>query len=192
MTTAQLTENLQKQVTQQLQLVTTELQPLTLQHLNYKTNPDSWSMLECLEHLNRYARYYLPELQTAMAVSAGFAGANQLIKRTWLGNYSIKMADPANTKKAKTLKHLNPNNSLLTQQTISECIEPQNALLDLLKHAGKTDLNRKAIKLEFMKLLKLRIAETLEFVVLHQQRHLQQALRAKAAVPNEQPAVLVV
>ena len=74
MTIAQLTENLQKQVTQQLQLVTTELQPLTLQHLNYKTNPDSWSMLECLEHLNRYARYYLPELQTAMAVSAGFAG----------------------------------------------------------------------------------------------------------------------
>ena len=185
-------EQLQQAVSSQYQTIVTELSTLDSQALNYKPTLESWSILECLEHLNRYARYYLPELQTAMAVSAGFAGANQPIKRTWLGNYSIKMADPANTKKAKTLKHLNPNNSLLTQQTISEFIEHQNALLDLLKHAGKTDLNRKAIKLEFMKLLKLRIAETLEFVVLHQQRHLQQALRAKAAVPNEQPAVLIV
>ena len=192
MTTAQLTETLKQQVTKQLQTVTQELQPLTLQHLNYKTNPDSWSILECLEHLNRYARYYLPELQRAMAKTGGFSGVNQPVKRTIQGNYSIKLVDPANTKKANTLKHLNPNNSLLTQQTISEFTDHQNALLLLLKTSGKTDLNRKAIPLEFMKLLKLRIAETLEFVVLHQERHLQQALRAKAAVPNEQPAVLVV
>jgi hypothetical protein len=26
--------------------------------LNYKSNPASWSILECFEHLNRYNRFY--------------------------------------------------------------------------------------------------------------------------------------
>ena len=31
--------------------------------LNFKSSPQSWSALECLEHLNYYGDYYLPEIE---------------------------------------------------------------------------------------------------------------------------------
>ena len=32
--------------------------------LNYKPNPETWSVLQCLDHLNQYAEYYIPEMET--------------------------------------------------------------------------------------------------------------------------------
>ena len=31
--------------------------------LNFKESPKSWSVLECLEHLNLYGDFYLPEIE---------------------------------------------------------------------------------------------------------------------------------
>ena len=35
---------------------------LNLSQLNRQPAPQSWSILECLEHLNRYGNFYLPEI----------------------------------------------------------------------------------------------------------------------------------
>ena len=39
-----------------------ELQLESFEKLNWKENPTSWSVLECLEHLNLYGDFYIPEL----------------------------------------------------------------------------------------------------------------------------------
>ena len=31
--------------------------------LNWKQNSESWSVLECLEHLNLYGYFYIPEIE---------------------------------------------------------------------------------------------------------------------------------
>ena len=45
---------------QQVRSWTTTLPPAAL---HWKAQPQRWSFLECLEHLNRYGDFYLPELE---------------------------------------------------------------------------------------------------------------------------------
>lgn len=76
---------------------------------------------------------------------------------------------------------MNPNNSQLTRDTVDKFLKHQQELLVLLTKAKGVNLSKKAIPVEFFKLLKLQIGETLEFVIEHQERHLQQALRVMQA-----------
>lgn len=161
--------------------------PLELSLLNYKPAADSWSILECLEHLNRYSRYYNQVL--AMAIAANpTANPQQTISYSWLGKKSLDSVRPDNGKKIKTVRHMNPNNSQLGRQTLENFLDHQTELLRLLDKAKGADLNRKVIPIEFFKLLKLRIGETLEFMALHQERHMQQALNVKKQLPENQAA----
>ncbi|WP_276499606.1 DinB family protein [Pontibacter litorisediminis] len=160
---------------------------LSLVDLNYKPASDSWSMLECLEHLNRYSRYYNPALAKAIAQNA--VGNNMpSITYSWLGRKSLEMVRPQNLKKHKTVKHMNPNNSQLTRATMQEFLQHQQELLHLLDDAKKADIGKRAVPVEFFKLLKLRIGEALEFVVAHQERHVLQALRVKQQLAQQAAA----
>jgi hypothetical protein len=163
--------------------------PLDVAVLNFKSQPTSWSVLECLEHLNRYSRFYLPALEKAIA-QAPVSSATQPVKYSWLGKKSLDLVNPESPKKHKTLARMNPQNSQLTKAVIDEFLQHQDTLLHLLGMAGSVDLNKKAIPVEFLRLLKMRTGEALEFVVLHEQRHLQQALRVKES--TSQPISLVV
>ncbi|WP_347157447.1 DinB family protein [Pontibacter chitinilyticus] len=169
------------------QTVATELAPLDLSSLNFKPSPDSWSILECLEHLNRYSRYYNPTLATAISRNTNGQVAAS-ISYSWLGKKSLDMVRPQNMKKHKTVKHMNPNNSALTRATLEEFLQHQTELLHLLEEAKAANLHKKAVPVEFFKLLKMRIGETLEFVVLHQERHVQQALRVKQQLAKQAAA----
>ena len=35
---------------------------LSIEKLNLKPSSESWSILECIEHLNRYGEFYIPEI----------------------------------------------------------------------------------------------------------------------------------
>ena len=180
-------EQLQQTAASLHQTVLTEFAALDLGNLNYKPAPDSWSILECLEHLNRYSRYYHPALANAIAANSN-GTYQQTIRYSWLGKKSLDMVQPQNTKKHKTVKHMNPNNSTLGRDTIEAFLQHHAELLSLLASAKHANLNKKAVPVEFFRLLKLRIGETLEFVVLHQQRHLQQALRVKQQLAQQAAA----
>jgi hypothetical protein len=60
-TTNQLLNDLKK-VTQQNQSDLAILALCSTEVLNKRSSPDAWSALECLEHLNIYSNYYIPEM----------------------------------------------------------------------------------------------------------------------------------
>ena len=54
---------------QRVETTTTKVQQfktLDATQLNFKENPEKWSILECIEHLNLYGDYYLPEIEKRM------------------------------------------------------------------------------------------------------------------------------
>ena len=157
--------------------VSTDFAPLAAALLNFKPGPDHWSILECLEHLNRYSRFYNAQLSKALARPATDPPAE--FRFSWLGRQSIETVRPENRKLHKTLGRMNPNHSQLDQATVREFLAHQAELLDLLTRAQQADLSRKAIPVEFFRLLKLSIGDALEFVVAHQERHVQQAERVR-------------
>jgi uncharacterized damage-inducible protein DinB len=153
--------------------------------LNQRPAPSSWSILECLEHLNRYSRYYNAALNKALTSARNAADPQDEVAYSWLGRKSVEMMRPANAKKSSTLKHMNPLGSRLGPEVLTEFDQHQARLLELLAAAQNADLNRKAVPVEFFRLLKLRLGEALEFVVVHQQRHVQQAQRVRAGLRAE-------
>lgn len=181
MTTNDFLAQLTQATRQLISTVQTELVPLELSQLNQQPAPNAWSVLECLEHLNRYSRYYNAHLAQALACSN--ATAKTEVKYSWFGRKSIAMMTPDNTKKAKTLKRMNPSGSRLGREVLAEFLQHQQQLLELLTQAQRVDLNRKVVPVEFFRLLKMRLCETFEFVIVHQQRHVQQALRVKEGMP---------
>ncbi len=146
---------------------------LDIQALNYKTGVEHWSALECIEHLNRYAAYYNP-LLTAAGDNFHF-GTDSVYKKSWLGHLSIKSIHPDNRKKSKTIKRMNPVNSELDNHCIDTFLHSQTQLETLVAQGDPINFNKKVIPVEFFKFLKLGIGETLEFILLHQKRHLIQA-----------------
>ncbi|MFC6996292.1 DinB family protein [Rufibacter roseus] len=189
MNTTSLLAQLQTQVQQLKASVTSEFLPLEIATLNFKPHATSWSILECLEHLNRYSRFYLPHFAKALAAAPTLA-LPQPVRYSWLGKKSLDMVNPGNVKKHKTLKHMNPHNSQLTAAVLDEFLQHQDTLLKLLEKATKADVNKKTIPVEFFRLLKMRTLEAFEFLVMHQQRHVQQAQRVQAQ--SKQPISLVV
>jgi hypothetical protein len=174
MTTIALTDYLTGQIKEITKEAEVQFLSLGIEKLNWKESPQQWSILECFEHLNRYNRYYNAALEKAIKEAKVIPGAIPY-KPKWLGKFFIRMMDPQNTKKHKTLKHLNPQNSNLKRDTLTEFIGHQTHLLHLAGAAQRVDLNVKAVPVEFLRMLKLSIGDTLRFILVHEQRHLQQA-----------------
>ncbi len=144
--------------------------------LNWKANAESWSVLECLEHLNRYSEYYLPALATALQKAPKAVQSD--IKLHFLGRKSIEAVSLDHYKPQKTLKRMNPVSSKLDKSTLAAFMQHQQTLKGLVKQATTVNLNKKLVPVEFFKLLKLSIAETLIFMVEHEKRHMAQAMKA--------------
>jgi hypothetical protein len=189
-----LSTDLLSQLTHQVQdlcaTVETQLLPLSSRQLNGKASPTSWSALECLEHLNRYSRFYNPELARAMK-SAGSNARPHEVGFSWLGRKSYDMVRPDNGKKHQAIKHMDPIGSQLGAEVLQEFGQHQRFLLDQLAAAAGLNLNRKTVRVEFFKLLRLRTGEALQFVVAHEQRHVQQALRAAQAALSQAPVLVM-
>ncbi|TGE05506.1 DinB family protein [Hymenobacter fodinae] len=157
--------------------------------LNHKFTSESWSVLECLEHLNRYGRYYLPALQQALVHPRGAARPEEEVGLSWFGRKSYELVRPENRKAQKTLRRMNPARSHLTPAVLEEFQSQLANLQALLPLMAQANLNQKAVPVEFFRLLKLRVGEALLFVVAHMQRHVQQAERAAAVAQQQlQPA----
>lgn len=181
MTAQELILQLQNDIQQIIETTEQEVLNLDIKIVQWKENADSWSVLECYEHLNIYNRYYNLELEKALAHSS----SPQTFKSGWLGNYFVKTIAPTNQKPIKTMKHVNPKDSTLTFQVVEEFLGHQRKLLQLLNHAKSKNLNPRKIRVEFFKFLKIKIGDGFRFVVAHEQRHLQQILRTKkAAIPS--------
>jgi hypothetical protein len=52
--------------------VAREFKHLPQSTLNWKAHSEKWSILECLEHLNRYSSYYNKELRYAISRAKNF------------------------------------------------------------------------------------------------------------------------
>ena len=59
---SKLTQNLIEEVKTILQKAQ-KLQTLSNDELNSRPNTESWTILECIEHLNRYSDFYLQEIE---------------------------------------------------------------------------------------------------------------------------------
>ncbi|GAB2760472.1 DinB family protein [Salinimicrobium soli] len=154
-----------------------QLNNLSLEILNHKSSADNWSALECLEHLNFYGDFYLPEIENRIKTAHHSAEPN--FKAGMLGDYFAKMMLPGESMKPmKTMKSANFNGGKLGKQTLEKFIEQQKKMLWLLDSARSVSLNRTKTSISIAPVIKLKLGDTFRVVIYHNERHLQQAQRA--------------
>ena len=151
-----------------------KLKQLPIEVLNKRTLDKSWTILECIEHLNRYSDFYNPELNQQIQLAQN--NSSIIFKSGLLGNYFINSIDPdKKNKKMKTLAAMNPLGSNLSINVLEKFLLEQHELLNILKKSKVVDINKTKIKTSISKHIKLKLGDTLSFIVLHNQRHILQA-----------------
>lgn len=149
------------------------LKPTELSTLQWRPAPEAWSVLECLEHLNRYGDYYLPAIERAIAKSQT---KPELIFNTgFLGDYFAKSMLPKPAlNKMKTFKDKNPLHASLNKTTIDKFIHQQLLLIKLLQASHSVSLNKVKISISIARIIKLKLGDTFSFVINHNLRHMKQ------------------
>ena len=149
------------------------LKDISEKTLNRKANSDSWSALECLEHLNLYGDFYINEIKESIENSK-FKNSSDLFKSGILGNYFAKsMLPKEKLNTMKTFKDKNPNGSSLTKGTIDRFLSQQQAYLVLLNKSNHVDLNKTKTSISISTWIKLKLGDTFRVVIYHHQRHLE-------------------
>ncbi|MCB0761278.1 MAG: DinB family protein [Flavobacteriales bacterium] len=135
-----------------------------------------WNALECVEHLNMYGRFYIPEIGKCMGAKPN-SGGEDVFKSGVLGSYFANAMKP-DAKPMKTMKSTDTYSQPVDRPVIDECLDQQRELLKLLEQASAVHLTNVKTSISISSLIKLRLGDTFRVVIYHNERHLQQALRA--------------
>lgn len=134
-----------------------------------------WSIAQCLEHLNRYGNYYIPLLQQKLNT---YSSSKDTFASTWLGNFFTNMMDPVKSpQKTPAMKAYKPLPDLDAPAVVAEFIRQQEVLLSCLKQAETADIDRIRIPISISRWIRLKAGDVLQFVIVHDERHILQAKR---------------
>lgn len=137
-----------------------------------------WSVAQCLEHLNRYGHYYLPAIQEQITRVKSQNPISTTFTSTWLGRYFTNMMNPqTGKKKYKAFKEYIPPAALDAHAVVAEFIHQQETLLALIEQSRNLDLNKVKIPISIARFIRLRLGDVFQFIIAHDERHLQQAGR---------------
>jgi hypothetical protein len=151
-----------------------EYKKMNSEKLIRRERQDAWNALECLEHLNRYGDFYLPEIEKSIHSSDSKPAAQ--FKSGWLGGILAKSMEPKEkVNKVKTFKSKNPLHSHLDVSVIDVFLEQQYKTMELLKAVERVNINSVRVKTSISPLLRLRLGDTLQFMINHVLRHVKQA-----------------
>mgnify|MGYP006205217501 CR=1 FL=1 len=179
-------ENLTQALIETAQKVLNQVEELKnedIYTLTWKENQNSWSILECLEHLNLYGDYYLPEIEKSIKLNG--SKNEKEFKSGILGNYFAKsMLPKGKLNRMKTFRDKNPLNAKLDKTVIDRFINQQMTLIELLNKSRQVSLNEVKIKISIARLIKLKLGDTFQFVINHHLRHLKQIESIQLKIKN--------
>lgn len=155
--------------------------------LSQSPAPGKWSAVQCIEHLNSYNRYYLPQIEKALLNGAyKNLPAQTTYKPGWIGSYFTKLMKPGVNgelaSKMQAPKDHRPAAHLNAKKVMTEFIEGEEKLLSYLERAEELNIAKLRVPISIAKFIKLKLGDTFRFLIAHQQRHMLQAMKAAGAV----------
>lgn len=178
--------DLQHRIRIVLDTVERDYRPLTDDQLRWKPAPGSWSIIECLQHLNLAEQFYIRQLQHHVGKLGLQQGspANQPLESDVVGRTFRWIVDPQTTTKFPAPGIIRPRRAadLDVANVLYQFVDLQTLLLGLLYKAVYLDWNRQQIPTLFGNWLKIKLGDTVLMLVAHTERHINQAGRVKASL----------
>ena len=173
-----LLEELQADV-RQLVLAATYLQKEDPELLLTAPAPGKWNVVQVLEHINSYGRYYLPAIEKSLQAKKAHT---EQFKPGWFGNYFTKIMKPGEngkiSNKMSAPKNHRPAADLDIKPVMDNFFRQQQTLLGLLENAKQKNIGAIRTPISISRFLKLKAGDTFRFLVAHEQRHFLQIANA--------------
>lgn len=181
MTSKELLTELRSITERNIELLRQRFSNLSDQQKKWKKDANSWSILEVFAHLNAYANYYHPVFSKRIE-STRFREPKDIFISSPLGKSawkSMKLGNAKNVKRRmKSPKSFNPSfeTNLINGKDIESFEQDQLELLSILTKAEEVNLRKVKVPISISKIIRLRLGDALQFVIYHNDRHMQQAL----------------
>ena len=172
----QLLQHIEDRVESHIQITIKQFQNLPEEILLRPSATGGWSIAQCLEHLNSYGDFYLPEISKALQ-NKNHLPSSKIFRSGWFGAYFIKMMEPGNGKKMKAFKAHIPPPDLSGAHVVARFLAQQEEMLGYLRKAPTVDLEKVRIPISISKLIKLKLGHVFQFCTAHDARHIAQAQR---------------
>ncbi|MFM2387237.1 MAG: hypothetical protein RL660_1994 [Bacteroidota bacterium] len=151
------------------------------EQLTNAPKPGKWSAIECVQHLQLYAQYYMPLISAALNANNQWTSYDTIYRSSYWGDYIAKSMLPTlkgDLRKMKTPSAKRPHLSQASMQVIDDFRTELQNLKALCNNADNFNLNKKCIAIAIFPLIKISIGDALRFVIYHNQRHFAQAIAA--------------
>jgi hypothetical protein len=162
--------------------------PLTDEQFHWQPRPESWSVAQCLEHLNATARAYLPMLDEGIAdaIRRGLYGPGPFAYNV-IGRFMTWIVSPTTRVKAKAPKPFQPVSGRPRQEVMAAFRAYQVQYIDRLRQANGLDLARARVSSPAAKWVRMPLGSGFKTMIAHEQRHLAQAQRVIALQSGSDP-----
>ena len=150
--------------------------PLSEEQFIWQPSPGSWSVAQCLDHLNATARMYLPRLDEgiAEAMRRGLYGEGPFA-HDFIGKFFVRTMEPPPRLKVKAPAtfHTAPKRSRAEIMAAFRAYQVQ--FVDRLRQASGLDLRRAKVMSPASTWIKMSLNSGFALMVAHERRHLWQA-----------------
>lgn len=177
---SELLKKMSDMTTQLTEDVNKNFSNLTPEQLFWKPNERSWSIAQCLAHLNAYYSFYLPVFKERIK-NTRFRTPGEYFVSSPLGTatiLSVKLGKLKNVKRRlKAAKDYNPlvNASLKTENAVQDFLNYQDDMLKVISESRFINVRKAKCSLAVTTVVKLRLGDAFQFVVYHNERHVEQA-----------------
>jgi hypothetical protein len=156
-----------------------------------RTDPGSWSVAECVDHLNRTSEAYLPQLRRVIREAGGartLAALERRFRRDpvgWL--LSVTMPPPVRFIRMKTAAPFVPSGHPPPPELVARFRELQEEQVGCLEEADGLPLHRLRIVSPFDPRVRYNLYSCFVILPRHQHRHLWQAERVAEELSGGHP-----
>lgn len=161
--------------------VQAEFGSLNSTQLNWKANPNSWSIGQCISHIIVSNECYFPvfdQLISGKNKMTFWEKNNPLTSYT--GNQMIKTLGPVVSKKFQSPKLFLPSFSSIKISIIQDFLDHQNKLIQYFTKLSDPKFEKTNITSPVAALLTLKLKDAFTILTVHEERHLAQMQRIKS------------
>ena len=162
------------------QKVQQELSPLSLDQLNWKRAPGSWSVAQCLEHLIVSHSTYFPGLEKIISGTYKKTLWEKYSPFTRLcGRIMKDQLQERVTRKMKAPARIRPSVSEIDDDIVQRYFDNLESFLNYVSGCQAIDIDHTVITSPMIPIVTYSLRDAFQFLLQHEHRHINQAIRVK-------------
>ena len=158
------------------------MEGLSEEQLKQRVEPNSWSVAECIVHLNLTSKEYLPLLDEALEQARQAGAAQGKLKMDVMGRLLKWALEPPPRMKTKTTNQFQPQNVEPIKELLPTFVGFQDQLKSRIQSAGSFAIDKVKITSPFNDRLKYNLFSAFHILLAHERRHIWQAEKVRKAI----------